>query len=86
MPLLEAGRVCIKMNGRDAGSRAVVTKVIDKRFVNIVSAKRTKERKCNVSHLEFLNEKIDYSDKAQVNKALGISDAPKKVYSNKNKA
>lgn len=73
--LLEQGRVCIKKNGRDAGSRAVVTKVIDTRFVNIVTAKRSKERKCNVNHLEFLNEVINSSDKAAINKTLGITEA-----------
>ena len=72
--LLEVGRVCIKKNGRDAGSRAVVTKVIDSRFVNIVSSIRNKERKCNVSHLEFLNELIDPKDKALLNKTLGITE------------
>lgn len=70
--LLETGRVCIKKYGRDAGSRAVVTKVIDSSFVNIVTAARQKERRCNVRHLEFLNEKIDVNDKALVNKTLGV--------------
>ena len=41
--LLEPGRVCIKKNGRDAGSKAVVTKVIDNKFVSIITAKRVKE-------------------------------------------
>lgn len=74
MPLLEAGRLCIKKLGRDAGSRAVVTEVVDERFVKIITAKRQKERKCNVSHLEFLNEKIDPKDRNQVNKTLGITE------------
>jgi ribosomal protein L14E/L6E/L27E len=74
--LLEPGRVCIKKNGRDAGSKAVVTKVIDNKFVSIISAKRIKERKCNVAHLEFLNEKIDARDRSQIYKTLGISEAP----------
>lgn len=77
---MEAGRLCIKKLGRDAGSKAVVTQVVDDRFVKIITAKRQKERKCNVSHLEFLNEKIDPKDKAAVNKTLGITEkeAPKK--------
>ncbi len=70
--LLEPGRICIKKYGRDAGSRAVVTKVLDKRFVNIITAVRQKERRCNSRHLEFLNEKVDVNDKVQVNKVLGI--------------
>jgi large subunit ribosomal protein L14e len=70
--LLETGRVCIKKYGRDAGSRAVVTKVLDDGFVNIVTGVRQKERRCNTKHLEFLNEKVDVSDKALLNKTLGV--------------
>lgn len=70
--LLEPGRVCIKKYGRDAGSRAVVTKVLSDGFVNIVTSVRQKERRCNTRHLEFLNEKVDVNDKAQVNKTLGV--------------
>ncbi len=76
MTLLEEGRVCIKKAGRDAGSKVVVTKVIDDRFVSIIAPHRPKERKCNVSHLEFLNEKVDPKDKAQVNKIIGVSEKP----------
>lgn len=84
MPLLETGRLCIKKLGRDAGSKAVVTGVVDDRFVMIMTATRQKERKCNVSHLEFLNETVDPKNKAQVDKVLGIKE--KKVYSKKAKA
>ena len=70
--ILQIGRVCIKKYGRDAGSRAVITKVIDSSFVNVVTAVRPKERRCNVSHLEFLDEVIDTSKNELVNKTLGI--------------
>lgn len=70
--LLEQGRVCIKKYGRDAGSRAVVTKVLDAGFVNIVTAVRQRERRCNTRHLEFINEKIDVNDKEALNKTLGV--------------
>jgi ribosomal protein L14E/L6E/L27E len=79
--LLEEGRVCIKKYGRDAGSRAVVMKVLDDGFVSIVTTIRPKERKCNTRHLEFLNEKVDISDKAQVNKTLGVK--PKEEHHSK---
>ena len=74
MTLLETGRLCIKKLGRDAGSKALVTAVVDDRFVKIITSKRPKERKCNVSHLEFLNEKVDPKDTAQVNKMLGVKE------------
>ncbi len=70
--LLEAGRVCIKKYGRDAGSRAVVVKVLGKGFVSIITSVRQRERRCNSRHLEFLNEMVDVNDKAQLNKTLGI--------------
>ena len=70
--LLEQGRVCIKKYGRDAGSRAVVTKVLDAGFVNIVTAIRQRERRCNTRHLEFINERIDVNDKEALNKTLGV--------------
>lgn len=75
--LLEPGRVCIKKYGRDAGSRAVIVKVLEKGFVSVITTVRQKERKCNTRHLEFLNEKVDANDRAQVNKVLGIK--PKEV-------
>ena len=85
MTLLETGRLCIKKLGRDAGSKALVTGVVDARFVKIITAKRQKERKCNVAHLEFLNEKVDPKDTAQVHKMLGI-EAKKAAYPKKAKA
>lgn len=74
MPLIEVGRVCIKKQGRDAGSKAVVTKVVDGNFVTIVSSTRLKDRKCNVKHLEFLAEKIDPKDKAMLAQSLEIDE------------
>jgi large subunit ribosomal protein L14e len=72
MALVEAGRVCIKKSGRDAGDKAVVTKVIDTNYVNIVTSSRLKQRKSNIKHLEFLNEKIDPANKEQLAKALEV--------------
>jgi large subunit ribosomal protein L14e len=72
MALVETGRVCVKMFGRDAGKRAIVTKVIDANFVNVITSVRLKERRCNVRHLEFLSEKVDAANKEQVAKALEI--------------
>lgn len=71
--IVEVGRVCVKKYGRDAGSRAVVTKVGSDGFVTIITSKRQKERKCNTKHLEFLNEKIDINNKEVLDKTLGIS-------------
>lgn len=75
MALIEEGRVCIKKLGRDAGSRAVITKVIDGNFVKIISSVRPRERKCNVQHLEFLSERVSLSDKEQLARVLEIDKA-----------
>ena len=72
--LLEVGRVCIKKYGRDAGKRAVITKLREDGFVDVVTAARPKDRRCNPRHLEFLNEKVDAKDKAMVNKALELEE------------
>lgn len=74
MPLIEIGRVCIKKHGRDAGCKAAITKVVDQNFVMIVTSVRTKERRCNVSHLEFLSEKVDIKNNGQLAKALEIEE------------
>ena len=76
--LLEVGRVCIKKYGRDAGSRAVITKVLESGFVSVVTTVRPKERRCNPDHLEFLNEKVNVNDKEQLNKILGIKEETQK--------
>jgi ribosomal protein L14E/L6E/L27E len=79
MALVEVGRVCVKKFGRDAGKRAVITKVVNANFVNVVTAVRLKERRCNVKHLEFLSEKVDAGSKEQVAKALEIEAGKLKV-------
>ncbi len=70
MALIEEGRICIKKFGRDAGDKAVIVKVIDANFVNVITQSRKKGRKCNVKHLEFLSEKVDAKDKDAISAAL----------------
>ncbi|HUB92661.1 MAG TPA: hypothetical protein VL945_01750 [Candidatus Saccharimonadales bacterium] len=72
MALVEVGRVCIKKFGRDAGDKAVVTKVMDANFVEIMTHTRPKARKANIKHLEFLFEKIDPKNTAELNSTLEI--------------
>jgi large subunit ribosomal protein L14e len=52
MGAITVGRVCIKTAGRDAGEKCVITKIIDKNFVEIRSIARKKIRKCAIRHLE----------------------------------
>jgi large subunit ribosomal protein L14e len=52
MSAIREGRICIKLTGRDAGQKVIITKIIDKNFVMIKSPIRKKERKCAIKHLE----------------------------------
>ncbi|MFA5108446.1 MAG: KOW motif-containing protein [Candidatus Micrarchaeia archaeon] len=52
MSAIKEGRICIKLAGRDAGEKVVITKVLDKNLVMVKSPGRKKERKCSIVHLE----------------------------------
>ena len=57
MSLYEAGRVCVKTVGREAGSYCVVVEVKDESYVVVTGPKRlsgVRRRNCNTRHLEPL--------------------------------
>jgi len=51
--MMEVGRLCVKIAGRDAGMKCVVVDNIDDNYVMIDG--QTRRRKCNVRHLEPLD-------------------------------
>ncbi len=51
--MIEVGRVCIKIAGRDAKKIAVIVDTLDKNFVLIDG--NVRRRKCNIKHLEPLD-------------------------------
>jgi len=53
---MEVGRLCVKLAGRDAGRVAVVVDTLDSKFVLIDG--NVRRRKCNIMHLEPLDEII----------------------------
>ncbi|MBI4448696.1 50S ribosomal protein L14e [Candidatus Woesearchaeota archaeon] len=55
--MMEVGRVCTKVAGRDAGARCVIVDVIDAHYVLVDGA--TRRRKCNMIHLEPSQEMLD---------------------------
>ncbi|MFQ5800773.1 MAG: 50S ribosomal protein L14e [Candidatus Hydrothermarchaeales archaeon] len=55
--IIEVGRVCVKLAGREAGKRCAIVEVIDKNFVT-VAGKDVRRRRCNINHLEPLDEVI----------------------------
>ena len=74
--MIEIGRLCVKIAGRDAGNKCVVVDILDDKFVLIDGA--TRRRKCNILHLEPLNDVVKIAKNAshdEVSKAfkhLGI--------------
>lgn len=70
MSVIEVGRVCVKIAGRDAGERCVITKVIDGNQVMVKNTGRKKERKCAVKHLEPTPKTVDVKDAAAVEKVF----------------
>ncbi len=57
MSLYEAGRVCVKTMGREAGSLCVVIEKKDESYVLVTGPRQlsgVKRRNCNIRHLEPL--------------------------------
>ncbi len=54
--MMDVGRLCLKIAGRDAGKTCVVVDVLDTHLVLIDG--QTRRRKCNIAHLEPLREAI----------------------------
>jgi large subunit ribosomal protein L14e len=60
--MFNIGRICVKITGRDAGKKCVIIDVIDNHFVMIDG--QTRRRKCNIKHLEPLNQEVQISKNA----------------------
>jgi large subunit ribosomal protein L14e len=54
--MMEVGRLCVKLAGRDAGLKCVIVDVLDDSHVLIDG--QTRRRKCNVKHLEPLKDVV----------------------------
>ena len=68
--MIEPGRVCLKIAGREAGKYCVIIERIDDNFVLVTGPKsitRVKRRKCNIDHLEPTENKFDIDSKADDN-------------------
>jgi large subunit ribosomal protein L14e len=77
MPSIEVGRICVKLNGREAGQKCVIVDVIDKNFVLITGPKKVtgvRRRRTNVKHLEPTEDTVEVKKGASdddVSKAIG---------------
>ena len=87
--MIEIGRVCIKIAGREAGKKCAVVDVIDDNYVLIDGDVRRK--RCNVKHLEPLEEVIKIEKNASHDtivselKKLGVDVKEKKAKEKKEK-
>ena len=62
MPAIEVGRICVKLSGREAGSKCVIVDIMDKSFVLVSGPKKVtgvKRRRANINHVELLEDKIE---------------------------
>ena len=70
---MEVGRLIVKTAGRDAGQMGVIVEKIDDHTVLIDG--QVRRRKCNIAHLETLDQKIDIKPKtstAEIQKELQL--------------
>ena len=54
--MIEVGRVCVKLAGRDASKKCVIVDILDDKFVLIDG--ETRRRRCNILHLEPLEQVV----------------------------
>jgi large subunit ribosomal protein L14e len=81
--MIEIGRLCFKVAGREAGKLAVIIDIIDKNYVLIDGLVRRK--KCNIAHLVPLGTVVKVKKGASTNEvhkamieAKAIDEVPKK--------
>lgn len=81
--MIDIGRICVKIAGRDAGKECIVIENIDSNFVMIDG--NTRRKKCNIKHLQLLPKIIKIKERAgheEVKSAMesaGIKISEKKV-------
>ena len=62
MSVMDVGRVCVKLTGREAGGRCVIVDVIDRNYVMVTGPEAitgVRRRRVNLSHLRPLEEVVD---------------------------
>jgi large subunit ribosomal protein L14e len=80
LPVIEVGRICVKLLGREAGLKCVIVDVLDKNFVTVTGPKSVsgvRRRRANIVHIEPLQQKLEINRGAsdeEVEKALQASE------------
>jgi len=74
---IQVGRICVKMQGREAGKRCVIVDVIDESFVLVTGPKAVsgvKRRRANVKHLQPLEDLLQISKGASEEEIISLLD------------
>ena len=59
---MDVGRICVKLKGREAGSRCVIVDVVDRNYVIVTGPPEVtgvRRRRVNMSHLQPLDEVVE---------------------------
>ena len=67
MSVMDVGRICVKLTGRESGRRCVIVDVVDRNYVVVTGPEEltgVRRRRVNLSHLRPLDESIDISRNA----------------------
>lgn len=84
--MIDTGRVCMKLVGREAGKYCVILKKIDDNYVMIDGDVR--KRKCNLKHLELIDVVLNVkatATKADILKLLKSTGFVKEIKKEKTK-
>jgi large subunit ribosomal protein L14e len=68
MASIEVGRVCVKIAGRESGEKCVIIDIIDENFVEVVG-NSVKNKRCNIKHLEPIDQTLEVSNDIEAIKA-----------------
>jgi large subunit ribosomal protein L14e len=64
---MDVGRICVKLKGREEGSRCVIVDLVDRNYVIVTGPPEVtgvRRRRVNMSHLQPLDEVIEISRNA----------------------
>ena len=77
MSALQIGRICVKVQGREAGKKCVIVEIIDESFVLVTGPKAVsgvKRRRANVKHLQPLEDLLQISKGASEEEIIDLLD------------
>ena len=67
MSSIDVGRICVKLTGRESGSRCVIVDVVDRNYVVVTGPREltgVRRRRVNMSHLRPLDERLEIARNA----------------------